>query len=187
MNAPDPRAASAKLHALGQLAVQLGQDPTAEPWPMFEQSAASIFGPQHLFTVLAYDRPRSLMCRLYSNRNDISPVGGMKRVTASLWSAHVLEGGAFFVGSSRADIQKVFSEYESLWKIGCESVLNLPLRHRGVTIGTINLLGNAGQYDQYDPMAAHVFAQLAVPYLMTALTTLANTADAVDPANLISV
>ncbi|MGH8777936.1 GAF domain-containing protein [Paraburkholderia sp.] len=130
-------------------------------WNEFERSLTEVFG-QRLFTVLAYDETSSRLGRLHSNRLDINPVGGLKRVTRSRWSDQVLRRGEMFVGSTREDIQAVFSEYRVLWSIGCESVLNIPVRKNGVTLGTMNLLGEAGLYDQADLAVALVFAQLAV-------------------------
>ncbi|MGE8161536.1 GAF domain-containing protein [Paraburkholderia sp. NPDC080076] len=130
-------------------------------WSEFERSLTEVFG-QRLFTVLAYDEASSRLGRLHSNRLDINPVGGLKRVTQSRWSDQVLRRGEIFVGSSREDIKAVFSEYEVLWSIGCESVLNIPVRKSGVTLGTMNLLGEAGLYDHADIGLALVFAQLAV-------------------------
>ncbi|MCP2090502.1 UNVERIFIED_ORG: hypothetical protein J2Y81_006589 [Paraburkholderia sediminicola] len=130
-------------------------------WSEFERSLTEVFG-QRLFTVLAYDEASSRLGRLHSNRLDINPVGGLKRVTQSRWSDQVLRRGEIFVGSTREDIKSVFSEYEVLWSIGCESVLNIPVRKNGVTLGTMNLLGEAGLYDQADIALALVFAQLAV-------------------------
>jgi len=143
-------------------ATAAGGDGIGDPvWHEFEQSLTEVFG-QRLFTVLAYDARSSRLGRLHSNRLDINPVGGLKRVTQSRWSAQVLQRGEMFVGSSRADIQAVFSEYELLWSIGCESVLNIPVRKNGVTLGTMNLLGEAGLYDHADLETASIFAQLAV-------------------------
>lgn len=130
-------------------------------WNEFERGLTEVFG-QTLFTVLAYDEASSRLGRLHSNRLDINPVGGLKRVTQSRWSDQVLRRGEIFIGSTREDIQAVFSEYRVLWSIGCESVLNIPVRKNGVTLGTMNLLGEAGLYDDADLAIALVFAQLAV-------------------------
>lgn len=130
-------------------------------WNEFERGLTEAFG-QKLFTVLAYDESSSRLGRLHSNRLDINPVGGLKRVTQSRWSDQVLRRGEVFIGSTREDIQAVFSEYQVLWSIGCESVLNIPVRKNGVTLGTMNLLGEAGLYDDADLAVALVFAQLAV-------------------------
>ena len=58
-------------------------------WSEFERSLTEVFG-QRLFTVLAYDEESSRLGRLHSNRLDINPVGGLKRVTQSRWSDQVL-------------------------------------------------------------------------------------------------
>ncbi|MEJ0071592.1 MAG: GAF domain-containing protein [Pseudomonadota bacterium] len=115
-----------------------------------------------LFTVLAYDAASKRLVRLRSNRPDINPVGGVKRVTQSRWVDQVLRRGEIFIGSTREDVKAVFSDYALLWSIGCASALNIPVRKSGVTIGTLNLLGDAGQYDGAEAGLALTFAQLVV-------------------------
>ncbi|ASW00930.1 GAF domain-containing protein [Paraburkholderia aromaticivorans] len=150
------------LSALERVADALQEGQTPElVWQTIEQALTQVYG-QRLFTVLAYDEQSRRLGRLHSNRPDINPVGGFKRVTESRWVDHVLHRGEIFVGSTREDIKAVFSEYEVLWSIGCESVLNIPVRKNGLTIGTMNLLAGAGQYDHADVRLAVVFAQLAV-------------------------
>jgi hypothetical protein len=133
-------------------------------WSELERSLTEVFG-QRLFTVLAYDADSSRLCRLYSNRQEINPIGGIKRVTQSRWTQQVLQRGEILIGSTREDIKSVFSEYEVLWSIDCESVLNIPVRRRGVTVGTLNLLDAAGKYDHADQELALVFGQLAASTL----------------------
>jgi hypothetical protein len=151
-------------------ALQEGLQPDAV-WQVMERALSEVYG-QRLFTVLAYDEQSSRLGRLHSNRPDINPVGRFKRVTQSVWVDHVLRRGEVFTGSTREDIRAVFSEYEVLWSIGCESVLNIPVRKSGVTIGTMNLLAGAGQYDHADVRLASVFAQLAVVPLEACLDRL---------------
>ncbi|WP_233830212.1 GAF domain-containing protein [Paraburkholderia sp. ZP32-5] len=157
--------------------IEAGGDAGSDPvWHEFERSLTEVFG-QRLFTVLAYDQTSSRLGRLHSNRLDINPVGGLKRVTQSRWAAQVLHGGEFFIGSTREDIKSVFSEYELLWSIGCESVLNIPVRKNGVTLGTMNLLGEAGLYDHADLELASIFAQLAVAPLEDQVQRIRGLAD----------
>jgi hypothetical protein len=151
-------------------ALQEGRPPEAV-WPVVERALTEVYG-QRLFTVLAYDEASSRLSRVHSNRPDINPVGGFKRVTRSMWADHVLQRGEIFIGSTRDDIKSVFSEYETLRSIGCESVLNIPVRRNGTTIGTMNLLAGAGQYDHADRQLALVFAQLAVVPLEGSTDTL---------------
>jgi len=169
------------LAILGALARDLNDDPAAKPWTRFERAAMDLFGQSVLFTVLVYDAQQSLLFRQHTNQADVSPPGGAKRVTDSPYSAHVFTQGQCFVGSTRQDLT-VFSEYEALWAIGCESVLNIPVRHQGQTIGTINLLGAAHRYDGFDADAALALGRLAVPYLIEALQT--SRAQPVDVATL---
>lgn len=130
-------------------------------WIELDQALQKTFG-HKLFTVLAYAADKDLMMRLYSNQPAINPIGGAKTVTDSFWTRHVLREGKIYVGSTRDDIKSVFSEYEKLWSIGCESVLNIPVRSDGVTVGTLNLLDEAGWYDSSDRSVALLFAQMAV-------------------------
>ena len=57
----------------------------------------------------------------------------------------------------------VFYDYELIWSLGCESVLNMPVRWRGHTAGTLNLLHRAGWYDESDISTTWLFAHLALP------------------------
>ncbi|HEY2022633.1 GAF domain-containing protein [Paraburkholderia sp.] len=177
--------AARTLHAIARVArlqqagpaTEAGGDGRPEAvWDEFERSLTEVFG-QRLFTVLAYDDSSSRLGRLHSNRVDINPIGGLKRVTPSRWSAQVLQRGEVFIGSTREDIKAVFSEYQVLWSIGCESVLNIPVRKNGVTLGTMNLLGDAGLYDHADLEVASIFAQLAVAPLEDQVQRIRGLAD----------
>jgi transcriptional regulator with GAF, ATPase, and Fis domain len=130
-------------------------------WKELDRGLQEAFG-HKLFTVLAYDASSGLLGRVYSTQQQINPVGGRKRVTKSAWTKQVLEDGRIFRGATREDIKAVFSDYEVLWSIGCESVLNIPIRKQGTVIGSLNLLDGAGHYNEARIEPAYVFAQLAV-------------------------
>ena len=120
------------LDAVKAVATALAEGkPESDVWKTFEREMTAVFG-QRYFTVLAFDSDSSRMCRLYSNRPDIGPVGGVKRVTRSPWVQHVLLDGKIYVGSTKADVKSAFSEHEKLWSIGCESTLNIPIRKNGL-------------------------------------------------------
>jgi hypothetical protein len=136
-------------------------EPVETFWKELDRGLQDAFG-HKLFTVLAYDASSGLLGRVYSTQQRINPVGGRKRVTKSAWTKQVLEDGLVFRGATREDIQAVFSDYEVLWSIGCESVLNIPIRKQGVVIGSLNLLDSAGHYNEARIELTYVFAQLAV-------------------------
>lgn len=157
--------------SIERLAVALqGSVGSEECWKEFEQALGTAYG-HILFTVSAFDLKAGLLLRLHSNRPEVNPVGGVKSVTDSFWTRRVLLEGQIYVGSDQADIQSVFSEYRKLALIGCDSVLNIPVRKAAVTLGTINLLGAAGQYDRVNKATALVFAALAAGPLTEALSS----------------
>ena len=117
-----------------------------------------------LFTVLVHHPGLKQSERFYSNKPAEYPVGGRKPVTDSPWMKRVIFGGEPYVGRTREDIRDVFFDHELIWSLGCESVLNLPVRWAGQTLGTLNLLHRAGHYADVD--AVRVLGQLALPALL---------------------
>lgn len=116
-----------------------------------------------LFTVLLHDPIAGEIRRAYSSKPAEYPVGGAKLITDSAWMRQVLQRGEAYVGHDRDDIRAVFFDYELIWSLGCESVLNMPVWWNGSVIGTLNLLHQAGWYDAVDPEGLIALAQLAVP------------------------
>jgi len=119
-----------------------------------------------LFTILVVDHAARHSQRYYSNMPDAYPVGGRKPINETHWFQRVLGKGECYIGYNYADITDVFFDHELIRSLGCESVLNVPVRWNGNSIGTINLLHEAGWYSEADIAAAEVFAALAVPGLL---------------------
>jgi GAF domain-containing protein len=150
------------MSTISSLAFSLHRGEAVETfWQELDRGLQDVFG-HKLFTVLAYDASSGLLGRVYSTQQQINPVGGRKRVTRSAWTKQVLEDGRIFRGATREDIKSVFSDYKVLWSIGCESVLNIPIRKQGIVMGSLNLLDGAGHYDEARIELAYIFAQLAV-------------------------
>ena len=119
-----------------------------------------------LFTVLAHHKAAGQSQRCYTNMPEAYPVGGRKPVTDSPWMQQVMFRGEPYIGRTREDIAEVFFDYELIWSLGCESVLNVPVRWRGETLGTLNLLHRAGWYNEGDLAAGRMLAALAVPAML---------------------
>jgi hypothetical protein len=119
-----------------------------------------------LFTVLVHHPERQQNQRFYSNMPVEYPVGGAKPITDSPWMQQVIQRGEPYIGRTREDIRDVFFDYELIWSLGCESVLNMPVRWRGKTLGTLNLLHRAGFYDESHVAPVRLLAHLALPALM---------------------
>ena len=119
-----------------------------------------------LFTVLVHHPGLRQNQRYYSNRPGEYPVGGSKPVTDSPWMQRVVFGGQPYIGRTRDDIREVFFDYELIWSLGCESVLNLPVVWKGQVLGTLNLLHRAGFYDEGHIEGVRLLGHLALPALM---------------------
>jgi len=79
---------------------------------------------------------------------DAYPVKGEKPLMQNSWSEQVEERQETFVANSIEDIAEVFSDYELIQSLGCESCLNLPIVVDGAVLGTLNCLHDAGHYTQ---------------------------------------
>lgn len=120
-----------------------------------------------LFTVLLHDPAAGQIRRAYSNMPEKYPVAGAKPITDSPWMRQVLQRGEPYVGRNRDDIRAVFFDYELIWSLGCESVLNLSVRWDGRVLAVLNLLHESGWYNDVDPGSLVPLAQLAVPALQS--------------------
>jgi hypothetical protein len=60
----------------------------------------------------------------------------------------------------------VFFDHALIASLGCASVLNLPVKHDGRILGTINLLHEEAWYEEGDVPIGLGFAGLAIPALL---------------------
>jgi hypothetical protein len=116
-----------------------------------------------LFTILIHHPGLKESERFYTNMPDAYPIGGRKPVTDRPWMQRVIGQGEPYIGRTREDIREVFFDYELIWSLGCESVLNMPVRWQGQTLGTLNLLHKAGWYSEADIPTTKLIAHLALP------------------------
>ncbi len=160
MTRPDP--------APHVFSVAAASSESAQPGPLFvalDRAMGQAIG-HKLFTILVVHPGARESQRYYSNMPKEYPVGGRKPINQTHWFQRVLGAGEPYIGRSYDDIRDVFFDHELIRSLGCESVLNIPVRWDGTSIGTINLLHEAGFYTEADIPAAKVFAALAAPGLM---------------------
>ena len=119
-----------------------------------------------LFTVLLHYPEARESERRYTNQPAAYPVGGRKPMTASAWTERLFVERRPYIGASAEDIRTVFFDHELILSLGCASVLNVPVVWNGRTLGTINLLHEAGWYDEGDVPVAQIFAALVTPALL---------------------
>lgn len=141
---------------------------TQQPQATFDaldRAVAATIG-HRLFTILVHHREARESERVYTNMREAYPVGGRKPITDSPWMQQVMQRGLPYIGRNADDLRDVFYDHELIVSLGCRSVLNIPLRWRGETLGTLNMLHEENWYDTGHVELARVFAQLAVPAVM---------------------
>jgi hypothetical protein len=151
------------LHATARAMMTAGQ-----PEPglrALDRGMGAVIG-HKLFTVLLHHAGVRESERRYTNQPAAYPVGGRKPVTASAWTDRLFVERRPYIGRSAEDIRTVFFDHELIASLGCASVLNVPVVWDGRTLGTINLLHEAGWYEERDVPVAQVFAGLAAPALL---------------------
>lgn len=182
--------ASASVMALGPLAAHartlgLARDRQAQ-WTAISTLLQEAFG-HKLFTALLYLEEHRLMKRLHTSDEAISPLGGFKATGNGPWSRLVLEEGQIYVASNEDDVRTVFSEASLLIEHGLQSAFNIPVRHEGRVIGSLNMLATRHAYDDADPDLAAVVAGLCAPVFIDEMKGALSAAASVDRAALDSV
>ncbi|MBR0755074.1 GAF domain-containing protein [Bradyrhizobium jicamae] len=150
-------------------AVATSQGSADQPHALFaalDEALKSAIG-HRLFTILTYDSATSEAARVYSNLPAPYPTGGRKRLAPGPWTETVLDRGEAYIGRTLADLRMVFSDHALIASLGCESVLNMPVRWCGRTLGSLNLLHEAGWYGEDDAALCRPFAQFALPALLS--------------------
>lgn len=141
---------------------------THQPQATFDAINAALAATvgHRLFTVLVHHPAQRESERIYTNMCEAYPVGGRKPVTDSPWMQQVMQRGLPYIGRNADDLREVFYDHALIDSLGCRSVLNIPLRWQGETLGTLNLLHEENWYGTQHIEPARVFAQLAVPAVM---------------------
>lgn len=126
--------------------------------------ARDLIGHQ-LFTIMAFDVDAMEVERCFTSNPKAYPAGGRKQKRDTAWGRHVLTDGKYFIGYNADDIRENFDDYEVIKGLGLNSVLNVPIRCLGRTVGTMNLLDQAGFYSETHVETAEIIASSLVGVL----------------------
>ena len=99
-----------------------------------------------LFTILKFDKINSNLERIYTNNSKDYPLQGKKDVIRNFWQVQVLEKGIAYIGYNFQDIKTSFSDFDLIKKLGCSSVLIIPVKSGGNIKGSVNLLHEKSWY-----------------------------------------
>ena len=99
-----------------------------------------------LFTILKFDKINSNLERVYTSKPREYPLQGKKDVIRNFWQVQVLEKGIAYIGYNSQDIKNSFSDFDLIKKLGCSSVLIIPVKSGGNIKGSVNLLHEESWY-----------------------------------------
>jgi GAF domain-containing protein len=158
----DERRARADVSEFSRLAATITESRESETAFSAINAAANRFIGHRLFTIMAFDPTAMEVQRLYSSDPDSYPPGDRKSKGDSEWSRRVLQQGLPYIGRNADDIRAHFNDHALILGLGMESVLNMPVRCCGRTIGTLNLLNEAGYFHEDDLIPGRLLAALTV-------------------------
>ena len=113
-----------------------------------------------LFTILKFDKINSNLERVYTSKPREYPLQGKKDFIRNFWQVQVLEKGTVYIGYNSQDIKNSFSDFDLIKKLGCSSVLIIPVKSGDNIKGSVNLLHEESWYSDNDVKGAQKIVQL---------------------------
>ena len=108
-----------------------------------------------LFTVMTADMQAMLARRAYTDDPVNYPTSGTKPIEIDRWFEQVHGRHQSFVANTLAEIATVFPDAELIGRLGCGSVINLPIILGGTMVATVNMLHEEGYYTPDRVALAH--------------------------------
>ena len=101
-----------------------------------------------LFTILKFDENSFTLERIFTNKPFDYPLFGIKNLQKSFWQRSVLKEGKIYIGYNSKDIKNSFPDYDIILKLGCESVMNIPIVQNEIIKGSVNILHKKNWYSK---------------------------------------
>ncbi len=117
-----------------------------------------------LFTVLK-TLPDGSTERIYTSDPVAYPLSGRKPRNVTSWYETVILARRHYLGPTKDHIRSVFFDHETIFGLGCGSVINVLVIHDDRVLGAINMLHEEHWYRPHHLETAEPFAQYLVPVL----------------------
>jgi hypothetical protein len=119
-----------------------------------------------LITILRYVEAEGVDERAYSSEPKTYPVGGRKLLSNFTTNHAAMQQGEIFLAATKADVRQAYADHGSLCELAVTAILNVPIRHAGRRLGTMNLCGEEGMYGAAKVAHGRVLAGLLTPWLL---------------------
>ena len=118
-----------------------------------------------LFTLTTIDTDAGLARRAYSSDPVSYPVSGTKPIQRTDWFASVHDRHETFVANTLDEIAEVFPDHALIGRLGCQSVVNLPVPVAGKVAATVNILHEEHYFT--DDRVERIERELRLPALVS--------------------
>ena len=119
-----------------------------------------------LITFTVIDNKLNFCERIYSNNNKIYPILGQKKMPKNIWSKKVLKDKKHFLCKNKKDIKNIYYDYETIFSLGCGSIINLLVLFKSKPIGTINILHEENHYNINDLKKIDFLTIFLIPFFL---------------------
>jgi GAF domain-containing protein len=119
-----------------------------------------------LLTVFQPIEETSELERVYSSNMADYPIGGRKRLDTINRDPDLARRGEIFLAATPEEVARTYPDRSLLNSLGVGAILNVPIRHAGRWLGTLNCCGEANAYGPEEIGTANVLAQILAPTLL---------------------
>jgi GAF domain-containing protein len=144
------------------------EKPERDTYKAVERLAAETCG-WRLLTILKYIEADQVVERLSSSDEKAYPLGGRKPLDKIASSHGAMEHGGIFLAGTKADVKEAFFDHELIFSLGITAIMNVPIRHAGRRLGTLNFCGEEGDYHEREMQIGRVLAGLLAPAMLKAV------------------
>lgn len=128
-------------------------------WRALQTFTEQVIGAK-LFTIMTVDMKDEVARRAYTSDPVAYPASGTKPIHYDSWFDIVHKQRQNFVANTIADIATVFPDHETIWSLGCGSVINVPIILGDVLVATVNMLH---EEHYYTPERVQMTSALLLP------------------------
>ena len=144
------------------------EKPERDTYKAIEKLALETCG-WRLLTILKYVEAEQVVERVSSSDEKAYPLGGKKPLDKIASSHGAMEHGGIFLAGTKEDVKKAFFDHELIFSLGITAIMNVPVRHAGRRLGTLNFCGDEGTYHEREMQIGRVLAGLLAPALLKAV------------------
>jgi GAF domain-containing protein len=122
-----------------------------------------------LLTILKYVEKDGVVMRLSSSDEAAYPIGGTKPLDKLTENQRIMDRGDIALAATREDVKRLFFDYELIFSLGITAIMNVPVRHAGRRLGTLNFCGKEGMYGEREKQIGRVLSGLLAPAILKAV------------------